>query len=139
MHVYKLNKPLLSLPPEHPARQFLEAFVECRRNCAGRELDGIDQAWFSTTDGRNYQFSSFIYANISFDVELDGWLGATPQMTENERHTLGEIAHMRTLVHECLDAADADHNAPVVDMCDQLLHMFDLWQHCIEYRQQQPK
>jgi hypothetical protein len=51
MHVYRRNKPIFKFAPDHPARQFLEAFVECGKTCIARELGGVDQEWISS-DGR---------------------------------------------------------------------------------------
>jgi hypothetical protein len=42
-YVLKRNKPIFGFPESHPARRFLEAFLECRSLCVGRELEGIDQ------------------------------------------------------------------------------------------------
>ena len=132
MQVFKINKPIFDFPPDHPARRFLEAFVECRKTCVGRETEGIDQEWLSEVDGRRHRFSSFAYEWLSFDVELDGWLHDAPQVTESEKRALEAIETMRRLMAECKAAADG--NPRIVNMCNQILDTLDLWSECIHRR-----
>lgn len=134
MHVFKLNKPILEFPADHPARRFLEAFVECRKTCVGREIDGVDQQWFSQAERRARRFSSFAYEWLSFDVELDGWLKNAAARTESEAAALEAIPRMERLVAECKSAAAVDNNSQVVALCDQVLLMARLWAECIHFR-----
>jgi hypothetical protein len=134
MYVQEINKSLLALKHDHPARQFLEAFIACRMNCVGKELDGVDQEWFSTLENRRRRFSSVVYEHLAFDVELDGWLKDAQTMTESERQSLGAIRHLDTLVNECLDAAIAENNPPVVSMCREVLDMLGKWKVAIDVR-----
>ena len=137
MHVRRLNKPIFAFPSDHPARQFLEAFIKCFRECIGRELDDIDQRWFSETDGRICTFSSFAYENLAFDIEMDGWLSGASQITASEQATLSKIPRLVALMEECRPAAIADGNSPVVQMCDQVIELFRLWTAAIKFRLQQ--
>jgi hypothetical protein len=136
MHVFRLNKPILDFPPDHPARRFLEAFVECRTNCVGRELDGVDQEWFSKLEGRPHKYSSFAYEWLSFDIELDGWLRDAPEITDSERRALERIPQAEELMAECKAAALVDKNREIVTMCDQVLRTLELWADCINRRLQ---
>ena len=134
MHVYILNKPLFELPQEHPARQFLEAFIECRKRCVGREAEGIDQEWWSDTDNRMRHFSSFAYEHLAFDVVLDGWLSNSRSITDSERAALKGIPYSEALMQECRKAALADANVAVVELIDLVLNMLTLWKQCIYIR-----
>lgn len=134
MHVYELNKPIFQFAPDHPARQFLEAFVECRRTCVGRELDGVDQEWVSGVDGGTHRFSSFAYEWLSFDIELDGWLQQAPGITESEKRMLEAIPRIERFATECKAVAVADNNLEVIAMCDQVFRTTKLWTECIKRR-----
>lgn len=136
MHVFRLNKPIFDFAPEHPARRFLEAFVECRTKCVGREIDGVDQEWFSEADMRTHKFSSFAYEWLSFDIELDGWLHDAQEITDSEKRALHGIPQMERLMAECKAAALVDDNSEIVTMCEQVLHTVGLWTECINRRLQ---
>ena len=136
MHIFRLNKAIFDFAPDHPARRFLEAFVECRMNCVGKEIDGLDQEWFSEADMRTHKFSSFAYEWLSFDIELDGWLHDAQEMTDSEKRALDGIPQMDGLMAECKAAAMVDHNSEMVTMCDQVLHTLELWAECINRRLQ---
>jgi len=143
MHVYRLNRPLFDLADTHPARRFLEAFVECRRTCVGQELpypfgQDCDQEWWSSVDNRTSTFSGFAYTYLSFDVELDGWLSNAPNRTESEKSMLDGIAHMCALMDECQEAARNARNNSVVEMTDTVKDMLKLWKDCIEERNSIP-
>jgi hypothetical protein len=135
MHIYRINKPIFELSAEHPARQFLDAFVQCRLDCVGKELEGIDQEWFSELELRNRSFSSFAYEYLSFDIELDGWLQQMKELTESERQSLKMIPHMEMLIQECRSAALNDNNLAVVAMCDNVKAMLNAWRDYIHFRQ----
>lgn len=134
MHIRRLNQAIFDFPFEHPARRFLEAFIDCRRECVGRELEEIDQKWHSTSERRVMQFSSFAYEHLSFDVVLDGWLSQANDRTASEEAALAAIPHTQTLLHECREAAQADGNATIIQMCDQVHNVLMLWGECIQSR-----
>jgi hypothetical protein len=143
MHIVRLNKPIFDLPESHPAHRFLIAFIKCRRECVGRELDtrqsgqtGVDQKWYSDTDSRFWTFSEFAYTALAFDIELDGWIEEVPALTASEKRTLESLPYLRTLMEECRAAAQRDGNSPVLKMVSTVLEMLDLWQSCIEARAQ---
>ena len=137
MHIYRLNQPIFDFSPEHPARRFLEAFIACRQNCVGKELEGTDQQWFSKTENRLRTFSSFVYEWLSFDIELDGWLRRGEGLTASEQQSLEAMPYIETLTRECREAAVAEGHITVTDMCDQLLDMLQLWKACIAFRLEQ--
>ncbi len=114
----------------------MEAFVACRTNCVGRELEGIDQEWFSSVDGRKHAFSSFAYEWLSVDVKLDGWLDNTAGLTDSEKQMLRTIPTMESLVLECKAAAMEANNGPVLEFCEQVLSMLKTWNDCIIYADQ---
>jgi hypothetical protein len=134
MHVYRLNEPLFKLDADHIARRFLETFIQVRNQCMGRELDGIDQRWWSPTDKRYRTFSSFAYEHLSFDVQLDGWLSHSPEPTDSERAALRALPYSRALMRECREAAQAEQNLAVVNLTDLVLNMLELWEQSIETR-----
>src|SRR5262245_23017116 len=141
MHVERLNQPLFLLPREHIARQFLEAFIDCRINCVGREISyrgeakgPIDQEWFSSTVNEMRRFSDFAYEYLSFDIVLDGWLQGSPNLTNNELADLERIPHMRELMNECEDACLSARNKEVLALVRQVLSTLDLWDRCIRSR-----
>jgi hypothetical protein len=136
MHVYRLNAPLFELDMRHPARRFLEAFIECRRYCVGKELHGVDQEWWSPSTNRTQTFSSFAYEHLSFDIQLDGWLSDSPSATASERRVLETIPGIRSLMTECQQAAIDEGNDMVIEMVDRVLHMLELWERCIDARLQ---
>jgi len=134
MHVHRLNAPLFALDIHHPARRFLEAFVDCRTECVGKELDGVDQEWWSDATNRTQAFSSFAYEHLSFDIELDGWLSNVPSLTESEQKVLETISGIQSLMNECRQAAINDRNDIVIELVDKVLHMLQLWKECIDVR-----
>jgi len=134
MHIHRLNKPLFELDVGHPARRFLESFVECRKKCVGRELDGVDQQWWSTTENQIKTFSSFAYEHLAFDIELDGWLSNSTELTDSERAALNAISHIESLMLECRETAQIDNNPVVVELVDLVLYTMELWKHCIRAR-----
>jgi hypothetical protein len=142
MHVEQINRPIFELPDNHPTKRFLQAFINCYEQCVGRELDWpdqqpIDQCWTSRLDERTWTFSAFAYEVLAFDVELDGYLTAAPQLTGSELDALRNIPTLRTLMHECADAARASENQPIVDLTCVVLEMLDLWEQCIRYRERE--
>lgn len=131
MHTRRINKPLFALPPNHPARLFLDAFIVCHRECVSLELDGIDQQWFSASERCEYNYARIAYEHLAFDIELDDWLRNSPEMTDSERDSFVAIKHIETLTNECLAAATADGNGPIIDACNKVLRMASLWRNCI--------
>src|SRR5882672_7714806 len=83
----KYNPLVLALDDSHPAKRFLEAFLDCRADCVGRQHDfngqvPIDQSWTSSTDGRVWTFSGFAYAFLSLDLLLDEFHQSAPSGNE---------------------------------------------------------
>src|ERR1700690_1722297 len=118
MHIARLNRPVLALDEAHPAKRFLTGFIECRRDCVGRELGSdkdlpIDQAWTSSLKSqawpfpserpysKDWTFSAFAYRFISFDIELDGFLSNAPHLTDSETNAARILPIYRALMHEC--------------------------------------
>src|SRR5690606_5595631 len=132
-----LNREIFSLPESHPARRFLQAFMECRRDCVGKEASDspIDQEWQSLTDGKLWSYSAFAYRFLSFDIVLDGWLTLAPKRTANEQRWLSELPRWRTLLSECKHAAEFDENRAILPFIAQVLDMFALWERCILERE----
>lgn len=140
--VKKLNQKIFSWPDSHPARRFLEAFIACRCECVGREIEYddrrqiaiTDQQWISSVDGRLCRFSSFAYESLAFDIVLDGCLSDAPAMTESEANDLRELPRLKKLMLECKDAALRDQNHEVLAMTECVVAMLDLWENCIKSR-----
>ena len=137
MHVQRLNAPLFGLGEAHPARRFLEAFIECRRACVGHEFEGIEQRWWSTLDQRELHFSSYVYQRIAFDVVLDGWLTDLPELTCEEQEVLNSLPAEILRVQECQAAARSAGNSVVIALAQQILDMYKLWVSAIEFRLQE--
>lgn len=138
MHVKRINRPVFKLDDAHPAKVFLNAFIDCRSNCVGRELGEppIDQSWQSLTDGKAWSFSAFAYSVLSFDIELDGYLKSSPRLTESEVVDIQQIPLFRALMHECAAAAERDGNQDIVELTDEVLAMFSLWENYLEFRKE---
>lgn len=141
MNIRRANKPLFSLPPDHTARRFLEAFISCRQNCVGREIvysnignDPIDQEWISASDGCKHRLSSFAYKYISFDIVLDGWLSGTPELTDSEKHYLERLPRLNMLMTECQQECRNSNNASALALVEQILEVLHLWEVCIRTR-----
>ncbi len=139
MHIRRLNEPLFELDEEHPAREFLEAFIECRRLCIGQELplpfgNGLDQRWWSSIDNKEWTFSGFAYAYLAVDVVLDGWLSSVPYLTESEKLAIERLPRVIALVTECQDAAKADGNDAVLQLAEIAEKALSHWKRCIESR-----
>ncbi|HEX3654794.1 MAG TPA: hypothetical protein VHV55_03260 [Pirellulales bacterium] len=141
MRIIELNQPVFNLDGAHPAKMFLLAFVECLEDCPLRELglDGtgpIDQSWCSTTDGKLWKFSSFVYSFLCFDILLDGFLENAPHLTASELGAAAEIPRLRALMHECAAAAERDRNEEILTLTDQVLRMLSLWDSYLEFREE---
>ncbi|MCC9608920.1 hypothetical protein LOC68_07840 [Blastopirellula sp. JC732] len=139
MKVRKLNHQIFELPSNHPARAFLEEFIECRTECVGREiaLSGdtpVDQEWFSRIDGKHWLFSNLMYKYISFDIQLDGWLTGAPTLTDSERYDLEMIPVVRGLLLECREEAIRHKNDSVLELISRVEHLLWLWENCIHSR-----
>ena len=140
-YVRRMNRPLFALPEMHPARRFLVAFIECGRDCVGKEIPyrgrehlAVDQKWFSKTDLRVCSFSGFAYNYLSFTVELDGWLIGAPTATAEEIATMERLRYLRCLMSECKEACINDRNRAVLSMVEQVEQLLDLWETCIRER-----
>ena len=134
MRIEDLNRPVLGLDDSHPARKFLEAFIDCRSNCVGRELgqDGeqpIDQEWISSTDGRKWTFSGFAYAFLALDFELE----SAPFLVA-ETGVARDLPMLRLMMDECAQAARQNGNHEIVELTNQVQHMFNLWDEHVSFR-----
>ena len=110
-------------------------------SCAGRELDldgqvPIDQAWTSSSDGRVWTFSGFIYAFICFDIELDGFLTNARSLTESETTAARQLPLLRSMMSECVEAARQSGNTEILELTDQVLEMFSLWEQYLNFRKE---
>lgn len=139
-YIQSINRPVLALDDMHPAKKFLCAFIECRWNCVGRELGQyeapIDQEWTSTTDGKRGTFSGFAYRILSFDIELDGFLQSVPHLTASEQQDKEQLPNLRLLMNECADAARQRGNGEILELTDEVLEMFGLWEEYLRYRRE---
>lgn len=141
MHIERLNQPVFQLDDAHPAKRFLKAFIECRKECVGRELAPpgelpVDQSWYSPSDARSWTFSAFAYGFISFDIELDGLMGNVPNLTDSETWALQELPRFRVLMRECAEAARENNNTDCLDLVDTVVDLLKLWEDYLNYRQQ---
>lgn len=141
MYIEELNRPVMKLDDAHPAKKFLNAFIECRSDCVGRHHDWteqtpIEQEWTSAADGRRWTFSGFAYSFISFDIVLDGFNENARELTASELAAIDEVPRLRALMHECAAAAKHDGNTEILELTDQVLSMFGLWDHYVEFRKE---
>jgi len=139
MRTEELNEPIFDLDDSHPAKRFLDAFIECKSDCVGRQYDfegqsPIEQRWRSASDGRPWTFSGFAYGYLSRDIVLDGFLDNIPYLTESETADAEQLPAMRTLMNECADAARQSGNSEILELTDQVLQMLDLWQQYLSFR-----
>jgi hypothetical protein len=139
MSIEKHNKAIFALPAEHPARRFLEQFIDCRDHCVAREIGTpdnppIEQTWDSQVEGRRYAFSSFAYKYLAFDVVLDGWLTSAPGMTDTERDILEMLPTVRSLLAECHNAATKEGNIAILPLLGKVKIILDLGEKCITSR-----
>jgi hypothetical protein len=135
-----MNRRILALDDEHPAKKFLTAFIDCRENCVGREIDfgdgepPVEQDWISTTDGRRWTFSGFAYAFISLEFELDAFATGAPFLYRSERRPRPTLPMLRQLMTECAQAARESDNQEIVELTDMIQNMFDLWEQYAAFR-----
>ena len=106
----ELNAPIFELDDRHPAKRFLEAFIDCLANCVGRHHDWngqtpIEQEWKSSIDGRVWTFSGFAHAFLSFDIVLDGFLENAPSLTSSETWAAKRLPLLRLMMNECATGA----------------------------------
>jgi hypothetical protein len=132
-----LNPRVLALDDSHPAKKFLSAFIECRSNCVGLELDPdepIDQEWESFTDGRVWTFSGFAYAFLSLDIALDDFHQRFPCPTESNTDWPWDLSRSRSLMRECAQAARQSGNNEILELTDDVLKMLGLWEDYLNFR-----
>jgi hypothetical protein len=139
--IERRNARVLALDDSNPAKRFLCAFLDCRENCAGRELDlggqvPIDQAWASGTDGRVWKFSDFVYTFLCYTIELDGILTDALSLTASETAARNQIPKLHTMMAECAQAARESGNNEILKLTDQVRQMLDLWEQYIAHREQ---
>jgi hypothetical protein len=138
-HVEQLNREVMLLDDSHPAKRFLNAFIDCRKTCAGLEIpyhdrQAIDQVWVSIVDGKRRTFSGFVYEYLCYDIVLDGFLQGAKQLTAAELVDCELVPRMRALVTECADEARKQANNAVAERADQILKLFDLWESYLDFR-----
>ncbi len=129
----------MALDDSHPAKRFLSAFIECRDNCVGLELDPespIDQEWDSSTDGRRRTFSGFAYAFLSRDIPLDDFDQSRVAPDEPNINWPWDLARFKALARECASAARASGNSEVLALVVEVLDMLRLWDAYLSYRKQ---
>jgi hypothetical protein len=141
MFIEHINRPVFELDDAHPPKRFLQAFIECRTECVGRELApsdkvAIDQKWSSSTDGRDWSFSAFAYGFLSTDIELDGFLRSEPCLTESELWALAQVPRFRRLMAECRSAAERSENSDCLGLVSIVERMLDRWGEYLSYRNQ---
>ena len=141
MHIESMNRPVLALDDAHPAKRFLSAFIDCRKDCVGYELgfDGqepIDQEWWCASGGKVWRFSEFAYKILSFDIELDGVLTNAPCLTESETAAARQLPLYRCLMDECAHAALRDGNNEIAEMTRQVQEMLNLWEEYLSFRKE---
>jgi len=141
MHIERLNRPVFKLDDAHPARRFLSAFIDCRTDCVGRELDPpgqvpIDQEWKSPSDGRVWTFSAFAYGFLSFDLELDGFITGAPYWTASEKWAQENLPRFHSLMDECGHAAKQCGNSKCLELVDKVVGMLKLWKDYLRYREE---
>ena len=138
MAIEEENAPVFDLDRSHPARKFLKAFIDCQSDCAGCELgdrgDPIDQEWMSSTDGRRWTFSGFVYAVICFDIVLGGFLENAAYLTESEVCAADQLPTLRLMMQECAAAARQNSNQQIVGMIHQVQEMLNLWDAYLDFR-----
>jgi hypothetical protein len=140
MRIEDLNRRVLELDDSHPARRFLEAFIDCQSDCLGRELgfDGqtpVDQEWTSATDGRKWTFSGFAYAFLALDFELESFLESAPFLVA-ETGAARDVPMLRLMIGECAQAARQDGNSEIIELTNQVQQMFDLWDEYVGFRKE---
>lgn len=139
MSIEDLNDPIYDLDDDHPAKKFLEAFVDCRSNCVGRAIEWddrkpIDQEWQSAIDGRRWKFSGFAYAFISYNILMDGFLQNAPFPVGSEIWAMERMPLLRSMTNECAQAARLDGNTEILELTDEVLDMLHLWDEYHEFR-----
>jgi hypothetical protein len=130
---------VLALDHWHPAKRFLSAFIECRGDCVGLHLDRrepIEQQWESATDGRLWTFSGFAYAFLSTDLLLDEFHQCAPSANEANLDWPWNLPRVRALMHECSEAARECGNGEILNLTDDILKMFDLWEEYLHFRKE---
>jgi hypothetical protein len=139
MSIESLNPCVLALDDSHPAKTFLLAFIECRDSCVGLELgpnEPIDQEWTSSSDGRLWTFSAFAYIFLSLDIALDDFYQRVPDPNEANMNWPWDVPRLKSLMHECAQAARQTGNNEILDLTDQILEMLGLWEQYLTYRKE---
>ncbi len=134
-----LNPRVLALDDSHLAKRFLSAFIECRSNCVGLHLDPdepTDQEWESSTDGRVWTFSGFAYAFLSLDLLLDEFHQSAPSGNEANLNWPWNLPRVRSLMNECAQAARQSGNDEILELTDEVLKVFDLWDEYLSFRKE---
>lgn len=135
------NRPLNELPESHVARRTVVSHADCRRDCVGKEIpwpgredEAFDQKWYSELLKRDFSFSSFAYAYISFTLVMDEWITHPKNVTEAERNALVRIPLLCVLLSECEAAATQERNSRVQKCVAQIRRFLRLWEESIRLR-----
>jgi hypothetical protein len=139
MRTESLNRRILKMADAHPAKKYLRAFIDCKRDCVGLDHDWggqvpIEQEWRSATDGRVWTFSAFAYSFLSLDIVLDGFLENARNFTASEEFAFQQIPRLRQRMQECAQAAEHDHNRDILELTDQVMTMLSLWEQYLDFR-----
>lgn len=137
--IHRKNRPILQFAVTHPARAVLEARWKCQRECAGCELDDIDQEWQSEIDNRRWTFSGLIYSYVCFDLVLYGWLDRPSHLAKDELGLFDHVARLRALLDECHEAATGTNNFPVLEMIPLVIRFLDFWEEAVRLRIQEDR
>lgn len=133
---------LLRYEADHPAVHALQIHAEACDICVGKEIEwaqlgnrAIDQTWFSRVRLKNYQFSSFAYEFLSYDLTLDGWLVMPLEPTEAElNHLEDDDPLMRALLTECEEAALDDGNEEILPLISKAWEFLTIYKKALLYR-----
>jgi hypothetical protein len=117
--------------------KFLLAFIECRSKCVGLHLDPdepIEQEWESLTGGRVWTFSGFAYAFLSLDLLLDEFHQSAPSGNEANLNWPWNLPRVTSLMNEGAEAARQSGNSEILELTDEVLKVFDLWEDYLKLR-----
>jgi hypothetical protein len=140
------NDKLATLDDSHPAKQVLILHAVCRRDCSGREIpwldredEAFDQEWMSCIDKRLWTFSGFIYSYVCFNLVLNEWINRPKFITPDEHYVLTNIPRLRSLLNECLAAAQAENNTRIIAILPKATAFIDEWECSILHRLKEDK
>jgi hypothetical protein len=88
----------------------------------------------SSTEGRVWAFSGFACAFLSRDILLDGFLQVASRLGPSELEAIEQLPRLRTMMEECVEAADYAGNSAIRELTDQVLELHNLWEEYLAYR-----